>query len=146
MDYNNHQGWWDRISYFVQEPRFSENHVQILRFSSSSLDYPPASLMTSNRPGYVGNHQEPAFPFPGGPSAQDQQQQQIFTIYNPGVIFQQGDPNSRILELQAEYTKYKSDMKEVFQGIIKGCLGQAGQSLLGASGWLSGHIKELGKH
>jgi hypothetical protein len=37
-------------------------------------------------------------------------------------------------------------MKEVFQGIIKGCLGQAGQSILEASEWLSGHIKELGKY
>ena len=89
--------------------------------------------MTSNTPGYLGNHQESAFPFPEGPSAQDQQQQQIFTIYNPGVIFQQEDPNLQILRLQAEYAKYKSDMKEVFQGIIKGCLGQAGQSILEAS-------------
>jgi hypothetical protein len=157
MDDNNCRIGWDGIPYLVRGPRSDEDHAQSLRFSNSSFDrYRPAPLMISNTPEYPGYHQELPFSFPRGSPAtllryqhsypQVQQQQQIFAIYNPDVTFQQEDPKSRILELEAGYAAYQSQMKEIFQGIINGHLAQAGQSLLEALSWLVGHVEDLGKH
>lgn len=47
--------------------------------------------------------------------------------------------------LEAAYNSYQTAMKEVFQNIVHGRLGEASQSLLNISEWLLSHVQELGK-
>jgi hypothetical protein len=59
------------------------------------------------------------------------------------VIGQEGVPPPSA-EVNAEYALYQTTLRETFQNIIKGRLADAGQSLLGASEWLLGHVEDLG--
>lgn len=47
--------------------------------------------------------------------------------------------------MEAAYTAYQTALKEIFQNIINGRLGDASQSLLEVSEWLLGHVGDLGK-
>lgn len=47
--------------------------------------------------------------------------------------------------MEAAYTAYQTALKEIFQNIINGRLGEASQSLLDISEWLLGHVGDLGK-
>ena len=81
-------------------------------------------------------------------------------------LLQQGYPNSMTMggisqntpgimeeeELQAQgpgieaaYTTYQTELKEIFQNIVNGRLSEASQSLLDVSEWLLGHVGGLGK-
>lgn len=46
--------------------------------------------------------------------------------------------------MEAAYTAYQTALKEIFQNIINGRLGEAAQSLLEVSEWLLGHVGDLG--
>ncbi|OWO99896.1 hypothetical protein B2J93_6951 [Marssonina coronariae] len=46
--------------------------------------------------------------------------------------------------MEAAYTAYQTALKEIFQNIINGRLGEASQSLLDVSEWLLGHVGDLG--
>lgn len=46
--------------------------------------------------------------------------------------------------MEAAYTAYQTALKEIFQNIINGRLGEASQSLLEVSEWLLGHVGDLG--
>jgi hypothetical protein len=59
------------------------------------------------------------------------------------VIGQEGVPPPTA-EVNAEYALYQTTLRETFQNIINGRLADAGQSLLGASEWLLGHVEDLG--
>jgi hypothetical protein len=47
--------------------------------------------------------------------------------------------------MEAAYTAYQTALKEIFQNIINGRLGEASQSLLEVSEWLLGHVGDLGE-
>jgi hypothetical protein len=55
--------------------------------------------------------------------------------------FQAQDPG-----MEAAYTAYQTALKEIFQNIINGRLGEASQSLLEVSEWLLGHVGDLGRY
>lgn len=48
--------------------------------------------------------------------------------------------------MEAAYTSYQTALKEIFQNILNGRLGEASQSLLNVSEWLLGHVSDLGKY
>lgn len=47
--------------------------------------------------------------------------------------------------MEAAYAAYQTALKEIFQNIINGRLGEASQSLLEVSEWLLGHVADLGE-
>jgi hypothetical protein len=48
-------------------------------------------------------------------------------------------------EMNIGYVQYEKTLREIFQNIADGRLSEAGQSLLRVSGWLLGHVEDLGE-
>ena len=48
--------------------------------------------------------------------------------------------------METAYTAYQTALKEIFQNIINGRLGEASLSLLEVSEWLLGHVGDLGRY
>jgi hypothetical protein len=60
-------------------------------------------------------------------------------------IMEEGEFPAQGQGMEAAYTAYQTALKEIFQNIINGRLGDASQSLLEVSEWLLGHVGDLGK-
>jgi hypothetical protein len=61
-------------------------------------------------------------------------------------IMEEDDFQAQGPGMEAAYTAYQTALKEIFQNIINGRLGEASLSLLEVSEWLLGHVGDLGKH
>ena len=61
----------------------------------------------------------------------------------PGIM-DEDDFQAQGPGMEAAYTAYQTALKEIFQNIIHGRLGEASQSLLEVSEWLLGHVGDLG--
>lgn len=62
----------------------------------------------------------------------------------PPDIMEEDDFQAQGPGMEAAYTAYQTALKEIFQNIINGRLGEASQSLLEVSEWLLGHVGDLG--
>lgn len=63
---------------------------------------------------------------------------------NPPEVMEEPDFQAQGPGMEAAYTAYQAALKEIFQNIINGRLGEASQSLLDVSEWLLGHVGDLG--
>jgi len=61
----------------------------------------------------------------------------------PPDIMEEDDFQAQGPGMEAAYTAYQTALKEIFQNIINGRLGEASQSLLEVSEWLLGHVGDL---
>jgi hypothetical protein len=64
----------------------------------------------------------------------------------PPDIMEEDDFQAHGPGMEAAYTAYQTALKEIFQNIINGRLGEASQSLLEVSEWLLGHVGDLGRY
>ena len=64
----------------------------------------------------------------------------------PPDIMEEDDFQAQGPGMEAAYTAYQTALKEIFQNIINGRLGEASQSLLEVSEWLLGHVGDLGRY
>ncbi|PVH68441.1 hypothetical protein DL98DRAFT_522746 [Cadophora sp. DSE1049] len=63
---------------------------------------------------------------------------------NPPEIMEEEDFQAQGSGMEAAYTAYQTALKQIFQNIINGRLGEASLSLLEVSEWLLGHVWDLG--
>jgi hypothetical protein len=124
------------VPYFATEPTSASGAPVLQHHASSSSS------------GVYQQHQQS----PADRSATHLQQQQGYPgnltmggmAQNAPDVMEQDDFQPQGPGMEAAYTTYQTALKEIFQNIINGRLGEASQSLLEVSEWLLGHVGDLG--
>ena len=120
--------------YFTNEPTSAPGPPSLQHHTSSSSSnvyqqhqQSPADRTPLLQQGYASNMAMGGIP--QAPS--EMMEEEEFQPQGPGM--------------EAAYTTYQTALKEIFQNIINGRLGEASQSLLEVSEWLLGHVGDLGR-